>query len=107
LAITLFADAPGNDHQNTNGEYAVISNRGSSDVEISSWRLCDAARHCFRFPADARVPASGQVVVFTGMGSSDGTRFFMGSRQAVWNNDGDVATLYDAAGAVIVRYRYD
>jgi len=30
----------------------------------------------------------------------------MGYRRAVWNNNGDTATLYDERGAVVVAYRY-
>jgi hypothetical protein len=37
---------------------------------------------------------------------SDGTRFFMGSGAAVWNNDGDTATLYDASGQAVARHVY-
>jgi competence protein ComEC len=106
IAISVFADAPGNDHQNTNGEYAILSNTAGRVIDISGWTLCDAARHCFTFPAGASLPASGGVVVHTGRGISDGTRFFMGSAAAVWNNDGDTATLYDASGRVVSRHVY-
>ena len=47
-----------------------------------------------------------QVVVYTGYGASDGVSFYMNSGQAVWNNDGDTATLYDAGGAAVLRYVY-
>jgi hypothetical protein len=106
LAIHVVADAPGNDHRNTNGEYAVLTNDSDEAVDIGGWMLCDAARHCFHFPAGAAVRADGSVVVHTGVGASDGQRFFMGSRSAVWNNDGDTATLYDAAGRQVARHVY-
>ena len=107
LSLTVVADAPGNDHQNTNGEYVVLTSRAARELDVGGWRLCDAARHCFRFPAGARLPAGGRVAVHTGRGRSDGSRFYMGSGRAVWNNDGDTATLYDAAGAVVARHVYD
>lgn len=106
LSISVFADAPGNDHQNTNGEYAIVSNASGETVDLSGWTLCDAARHCFRFPPGASVPGGGQVVLYTGRGRAGAGRFYMGSGRAVWNNDGDTATLYDDAGAVVVRYAY-
>ena len=106
ISISVFADAPGNDHQNTNGEYAVLSNGSDRAVDISGWTLCDAARHCYTFPAAAALPAGGMVVLYTGRGVSGGSAFFMGSGSAVWNNDGDTATLYDRAGQVVARHVY-
>ena len=106
ITISVFADAPGNDHQNTNGEYAILSNGSERVIDISGWTLCDAARHCFTFPPRASLAANGTVVLYTGRGMSDGTRFFMGSGAAVWNNDGDTATLYDASGRAVTRHVY-
>ena len=107
LSVEVFADAPGNDHQNRNGEYAVLRSTLSNSVDIGSWTLCDAANHCFRFPAGSVLRASGQITIFTGSGQNDGLRFYMGSGRAVWNNNGDTATLYDASGAVVITYRYE
>lgn len=106
ISISVFADAPGNDHRNTNGEYAVLSNGSNRAVDLSGWTLCDAARHCFRFPPASSLPGEGLVILYTGMGRSDGSRFFMGSRTAVWNNDGDTATLYDGGGRVVAQHVY-
>lgn len=106
LSLWVIADAPGNDHQNLNGEYAVITNNGTEALQIGGWTLCDAARHCFTFPQDSSIPAGQRVTLFTGYGRSDGVRFYMGSGSAVWNNDGDVATLYDSQRQVVVTYAY-
>jgi competence protein ComEC len=107
IGLSVFADAPGNDHRNTNGEYAVLENGAEVDVDVAGWRLCDLARHCFRFPPGAVLRAGGRIVVHTGRGASDGVRFFMGSGSAVWNNDGDTATLYDRSGTVVLRHTYE
>ncbi|MYL06536.1 MAG: MBL fold metallo-hydrolase [Gemmatimonadales bacterium] len=106
LQLWVHADAPGNDHRNPNGEYAVIRNLESSDRSIGGWSLCDEANHCFRFPAGAVLEAGGQRVVHTGSGRGDGDRYYMGRRQAVWNNNGDTATLYDSTGAVVLVFDY-
>ncbi|MDE2878297.1 lamin tail domain-containing protein [Candidatus Palauibacter soopunensis] len=106
LRLWVHADAPGNDHRNPNGEYAVIRNLESGDRPIGGWSLCDRANHCFRFPAGAVLEAGGQLVVHTGAGRADATRYYMGRRQAVWNNNGDTATLYDDTGAVVVVFDY-
>ena len=105
-ALWVFADAPGNDHQNANGEYAVLESWTSQTIDLGGWTLCDAARHCFRFPAGAVLRVGGQIVVYTGHGISDPRSFYMNSGQAVWNNDGDTATLYDAGGTPVLRYVY-
>lgn len=107
LDLWVFADAPGNDHQNRNGEYAVLESRAGSDLDVGGWTLCDAAGACFRFPPGSVLPAGGQLVVFTGSGASDGVRFFMGYGRAVWNNDGDTATLFDANGRAVLVTSYE
>ena len=84
----------------------MIRNLDSSDRSIGGWSLCDGANHCFRFPAGAVLEAGGQLVVHTGSGRSDGDRYYMGRRQAVWNNNGDTATLYNSTGAVVLVFDY-
>ena len=106
LRITVEADAPGNDHQNPNGEYVVLESMEPGDLAIGGWRLCDLASHCFQFPEGAVLGAGGRVVIHTGTGRHDGVRFYMGYGRAVWNNNGDTATLYDAKGATVIAVSY-
>ena len=106
LRLSVTADAPGNDHQNPNGEYVTIESSDADDVAIGGWRLCDRASHCFRFPDGAVLKAGAQIAVHTGIGQSDGIRYYMGRRQAVWNNNGDTATLYDDKGATVIAISY-
>lgn len=37
---------------------------------------------------------------------SDTVRYYMGEGRAVWNNNGDTATLRDGTGAIVVVFRY-
>lgn len=106
LSLWVIPDAPGDDHENLNGEYSVISNHGTEPLQIGGWTLCDAAQHCFTFPQDSRIPGGQRVTLFTGYGRSDGVRFYMGSGSPVWSNEGDVATLYDSQRQVVVTYVY-
>lgn len=106
LGLRVHADARGNDNQNPNGEYAVIESREEDDLAIGGWRLCDAANHCFSFPPGAVLAAGGRIVVYTGRGQADGEHYYMGYRRAVWNNDGDTATLLDERGATVVVISY-
>ncbi len=106
VSVWVFPDAPGDDHQNRNGEYAVVRNHTAEPLPVGGWVLCDAVRHCFRFPESATISGSDSAIVFTGSGTSDGRRFYMGSPQAVWNNRGDWAILWDSRGQVVARYEY-
>ena len=106
LRLSVYADAPGNDNRNPNGEYVVIQNLGAVAQAIGGWRLCDLANHCFWFPAGAVLAAGATITLYSGPGRSAGNRYHMGYRRAVWNNNGDTATLYDERGAVVVAYSY-
>lgn len=106
IALSIYADAPGNDHYNLNGEYVIVRNTTSGSVAIGGWMLCDLAHHCYRFPEGAAIAPADSVIVYTGSGADDGRHFHMRYRRAVWNNDGDEATLTDRAGRVMARYAY-
>ncbi len=104
--LHVVADAPGNDHHNLNGEYAVLRNDGSAALDLSGWVLCDLARHCYRFQRGARLDAGASLSLHTGSGRDDEGRLYWGRRQAVWNNSGDTAVLTDAEGRVRARHVY-
>lgn len=106
LTIDVNADAPGNDHNNRNGEYVTIQNADSLDMVIGGWRLCDERSGCYRFPDDAEIAAGGYVVVYTGSGTNTARAFYWGWGRAVWNNDGDTALLYDRSGTLVASYAY-
>ena len=106
LTLQVHADAPGNDHQNLNGEYVIIRNGADTPQELGGWRLCDAANHCYRFPDSTVVPPGKEITVFSGMGGARGLRHHMRSNRAIWNNNGDTATLYDRDGKVVAQMSY-
>jgi beta-lactamase superfamily II metal-dependent hydrolase len=107
FSLTVFPDAPGDDHRNLNGEHVTIENHGEEAVDIGRWLLCDLSSRCFRFPDEARLEARRRVVVYTGYGMSDGVSFFMNNSRAVWNHDGDEASLFDAHGNRVLRHVYE
>ncbi len=106
LRLHVYADAPGDDNRNPNGEYAVLESQQDVELRIGGWTLCDAARHCFRFPVGTILDIGGRVVVHTGAGENEGEHYYMGRESAVWNNDGDEATLFNQAGATVLVFRY-
>lgn len=94
-------DAPGNDHQNLNGEWVRITNSGPDSVTMTGWRLSDEGnKHVYRFPTFT-LSSGSSVTVYTGSGTNTATALYMRFSQAVWNNDGDTATLKDTAGNII------
>jgi hypothetical protein len=98
-------DAPGNDHYNLNGEWVQITNSGATSVSLSGWTLSDeGVKHLYRFPMFSLGPGAS-VKVYTGSGSNTPNSLYWCEPQAVWNNDGDVATLTDAQGNVVDQRR--
>lgn len=96
-------DAAGNDSQNTNGEWVQISNTGAEPTDLSNWELADEGpNHIFTFPEGFHLDPGAVLRVFSGCGDPTPTRlYFCVSGSAVWNNDGDTASLYDATGALV------
>lgn len=101
--VELHADAPGNDHENLNGEYVVIRNRGGSPADLTGWVLKDeSASHRYSFPSGFTLGAGAGVTVFTGCGADTAEYLYWCSRRgAVWNNDGDTAFLLDPNGNLV------
>lgn len=106
IELSIHADAPGNDHYNLNGEFVILRNGTSRTIGIAGWTLCDLARHCYVFPKAAAIAPGDSAIVYTGPGPDDGRHFYMHFRQAVWNNDGDVAVLVDRTGRLVARNAY-
>lgn len=100
LSATQF-NAPGDDRLNLNGEWVQLTNRGKDTVLIAGWTLSDS-RHVtlYTFPAIVLLPGE-TVTIFTGAGTPDSTALFMGKKEPVWGNEGDIAILKDGRGSII------
>ena len=109
VAIADFnPDADGNDNQNKNGEWIDIRNQGSIPVDLSDWTLEDEGpNHTYRFPPGFTLEPGSTVRVFTGCGSDTQSElYWCNSGSAIWNNDGDTATLRDNTGVEIDQSSY-
>jgi len=91
---------PGDDRKNLNGEYVVIENKGSKDVDLTGWILKDESNHRYIFPSFI-LKAGSTVTVHTGSGTNTETELYWGSGSPLWNNDGDTAYLYNKDGELI------
>ena len=68
-------DAPGNDHQNLNGEWVRITNYGSTSVIMSGWTMSDNGnKHIYRFPQSFGLNPGASVTIYTGCGSNQQLR---------------------------------
>jgi len=107
LAVaTVHADAAGNDHTNENDEYITFRNTGDQQLDISGWRISDAAGHTYVVPGGTRIPAGETITLYTGSGTDTSTRLYWGSDAAIWNNGGDTIIVETAGGRVVLKYSY-
>ena len=105
IRLRVFANAPGRDNRNPNGEYVTLFNSSAEVTDIGGWSLCKGASYCFTFPHRASIPANGSVRVYSGSGQTTATSFYMGSGRGVWHNDHDSATLRNGE-TVVARDTY-
>lgn len=79
------------------GEGVTVRNGGSAAADLSGWSIHDDGdKHTFAFPAGYRLAPGASATIRSGGPAGPGELQWLTS--AVWNNDGDTATLIDAAG---------
>jgi hypothetical protein len=79
------------------GEGVTVRNGGSAAADLSGWSIHDEGdKHTFAFPVGYRLAPGASVTVRSGGPAHAGELQWLNS--AVWNNDGDTATLVDAGG---------
>ena len=103
LHITSFhSNAPGDDRENVNGEYLRICNISNQPVDLSRFTIQNYKGKKWKMPA-VEVPAGHTVKLHSGVGvaqtdPSQQLTAHLGSREPIWSNDGDRATLFDENG---------
>jgi micrococcal nuclease len=105
ISVELNWDAPGNDTENLNGEYAVIKNESVYDVDIGGWTVKDSATKIYEFKHYI-LKSSQKIFLFSGIGTDSGGRFYWNNNQPVWNNDHDTFYLRDSTGLLVEIYNY-
>ncbi|MBM3202703.1 hypothetical protein FJZ55_02170 [Candidatus Woesearchaeota archaeon] len=106
LHVTSFhANADGDDRSNVNGEYLRICNVSGSAQDLAGFRIADISGKSWTFPA-VIVPAGNTVKVHSGKGAdqldpASQLAIYLGSRDPIWNNTRDRATIYDRYGRVV------
>jgi len=104
-ASGLHCDASGNDNysSNLNGEYVVFKNSANRGIRMGGWKVHYKGRiHTYRFPSGFKLGAGKTVTLHSGKGNNGNGHLYWGrSNGAVWNNDGDTATLRDRSGGFL------
>lgn len=82
-------------------EYVEVKNFGKLAQTFNTWTISDLGNHTFTFPNAFTLKKGESARVYT-----DGGALSFGSKNAVWNNEGDEAMLRGANEAVIDKYVY-
>jgi Lamin Tail Domain len=94
-------DSPGSPDTGTNrslnGEYASVRNTSSRAIQLRGMTVRDVANHIYVFPSMS-LGAGRTVRIHTGRGTNTASDVYWRQNNYVWNNDGDTATLRNAAG---------
>ena len=105
-------DAPGDDWNNPNGEYVIIENNGTANINLKGWKLMDEighstglSSHIYTFP-DITLKPGDTVYIHSGTGTDHDHVLYWGKDIPIWNNDGDTAYLYDPNGKLVDTYTY-
>ncbi len=103
LTITeIQANPPGDDAV---GEYVALRNDGNSALDLDGWTLRDAVGATYTFPAFT-LDRGSTVRVWVVSGADNTQNLYWGINRAIWNNDGDTATVADAEGYVWAELSY-
>jgi hypothetical protein len=89
------------------GEYVEIQNRGAAPADLSGWRISagDAGQD-FVFPQGSVLAAGHSWRVFTNEDHPETGGFSFGSRRPIWNDQGDVASLFRPDGTLAAQLGY-
>lgn len=112
LHITSFhANADGDDRANVNGEYLRVCNVSAQPVDLTGFRIADISGNSWEMPT-LILPVGHTVKIHSGIGTNVGDtaaqlEIFLGSRDPIWNNTEDRATIYDRFGRVVDAREHD
>lgn len=107
-------ETPGGPRENLEDEYVLLENASDHWLDLASWTVTDDNGHVYEFPSPTLLAPAQRVAVRTGQGEDTETTDWYardqqrhwGRDQQVWNDDGDVVSVFDATGDRIVTYAY-
>lgn len=88
-----------------NAEIATITNNGSTDVDLTGWKLVsEQGSQTFNFPSGTILKAGQVLQIVSGPNAAAGTNTLLWTKSYIWNNNGDPGALYNSQGQVVSRY---
>jgi micrococcal nuclease len=98
-------NAAGDDRQNLNDEYVIFRNVCDFVIDLSGWKVVDAAWHVYVFGKLRLLPGS-RVRLSSGTGIDEQGQVYWGSGLPIWNNDGDSLFLRDGEDKIVLVKSY-
>lgn len=99
-------NARGRDARNLDDEYLVFENDGDDRIDLSGWTVSNEAGDEYTFPEGFTLGPGEQVTLHSGHGRDEGGDLYWEATDPVWDNQGDVVTVRDAAGRTVLDYAY-
>lgn len=92
-------------HNEGRSEHVRIQAPADRALTLTGWRLSSAVGdQKYNFPATSL--AAGAVIRIVSGATEQQAGDLVWGRQNVWNNDGDIARLFDASGALVAEVSY-
>lgn len=83
-------------------EILIVTNTDTGVVDLTGWKITDEGEeHTFTFPSGFTLRLGGSVVIASGPNQFSGIDFISWTKADVWNDEGDVATLWDSNGTKV------
>ncbi|MEV5963288.1 lamin tail domain-containing protein [Kribbella sp. NPDC051952] len=102
-------DPPGTDvrtNAQLNNEFFTIRNTSSRPVNLSGFRVLDAANHLFVFPKGYVLAGRTTAIIRTGKNRNRAQTLYWNQSWYIWNNEGDTARFQTPAGKTIDTCTY-
>ncbi|MFZ5855818.1 MAG: lamin tail domain-containing protein [Chloroflexota bacterium] len=88
---------------NLGAEVVILRYLGAGQVDLSNWQIKDEDGNLFLFPAISLVNG-GAVQVHTASGTNTVVDLYWNMSTPVWSS-GEIASLYDSSGNLVVTYQ--
>lgn len=85
-------------------QWVEIANQGTGLIDLAGWTLTNRYNQTYLFPANFTLKADSTVLVHSNDGRNTPSDLY--NSTLLWSENGDTATLRDAAGRIISEYDY-
>lgn len=105
IVIAAVHAKPKGGRENLSDEYPVLKNLDESNIDMTGWTVSDEAHQRYLVPHFV-LPAKATVTLRTGLGKNDSTNLYWGSRNSIWNDNGDTIFSRDDQGRLVLSHVY-